>query len=83
MIKNYTFFIAGLLLFSCATINQDADRDGVLDKDDACPKESGSIENSGCPWPDFDGDGVLDKDDNCPTVKGLQRDKGCPKTIST
>ena len=62
--------------------NRDKDKDGVLDKDDACPEIPGPIENQGCPWPDTDGDGVLDKDDACPEVPGLPEYNGCPKPAS-
>lgn len=55
----------------------DEDQDGILFYLDKCPKESGSIDNEGCPWPDTDGDGVLDKDDNCPTYPAATRN-GCP-----
>ena len=56
--------------------NKDADRDGVLDKNDACPTEPGSLKMKGCP--DRDKDGVADKDDNCPGLFGLAALKGCP-----
>ena len=62
--------------------NRDKDKDGVLDKDDACPEIPGPVENQGCPWPDTDGDGVLDKDDACPEVPGLPEYNGCPKPAS-
>ena len=62
--------------------NRDKDKDGVLDKDDACPSVPGPVENQGCPWPDTDGDGVLDKDDACPEVPGLPEYNGCPKPAS-
>ena len=58
--------------------NRDKDKDGVLDKDDACPEIPGPVENQGCPWPDTDGDGVLDKDDACPNVPGPVANQGCP-----
>ena len=58
--------------------NRDKDKDGVLDKDDACPEIPGPVENQGCPWPDTDGDGVLDKDDACPEVPGPVANQGCP-----
>ena len=60
--------------------NRDKDKDGVLDKDDACPEIPGPVENQGCPWPDTDGDGVLDKDDACPEVPGPVENQGCPDT---
>ena len=62
--------------------NRDKDKDGVLDKDDACPNVPGPVANQGCPWPDTDGDGVLDKDDACPEVPGLPEYNGCPKPAS-
>lgn len=55
---------------------RDRDKDGVEDKDDACPDVPGPVATKGCP--DKDGDGVLDKDDNCPTVAGLKELMGCP-----
>ena len=62
--------------------NRDKDKDGVLDKDDACPEIPGPVENQGCPWPDTDGDGVLGKGDACPEVPGLPEYNGCPKPAS-
>ncbi|MDO4225019.1 MAG: OmpA family protein [Bergeyella zoohelcum] len=56
--------------------NRDKDKDGVLDKDDACPEVPGLAEFQGCP--DTDGDGVADKDDNCPEVAGPVENNGCP-----
>jgi OmpA-OmpF porin, OOP family len=66
----------------------DRDKDGIFDKDDACPDEPGvksnDPEKNGCPPPppDRDGDGILDKDDACPDLKGVQTDdpstNGCP-----
>ncbi len=65
----------------------DADGDGVLDRDDACPDEPGVRTNdeatNGCPAPaDTDGDGVPDLNDACPEEPGPQspepRKNGCP-----
>nr|AAT70754.1 OmpA [Riemerella anatipestifer]AAT70755.1 OmpA [Riemerella anatipestifer] len=56
--------------------NRDKDKDGVLDKDDACPETPGLPEFQGCP--DTDGDGVPDKDDNCLKVAGPVENNGCP-----
>ncbi len=53
----------------------DADHDGVLDRDDRCPDESG-VAPTGCPA-DSDADGVLDRDDYCPKEAG-PAPKGCP-----
>ncbi len=54
----------------------DKDKDGILDRDDACPTEPGIAEFKGCP--DKDGDHVKDKMDDCPTVPGLPAFAGCP-----
>ena len=57
----------------------DSDGDGVVDKDDKCPTESGPASNNGCPLPDSDGDGVADKDDKCPNTAGISSNDGCPE----
>ncbi len=57
---------------------RDRDKDGVPDKDDACPKLAGTAATNGCP--DSDGDGVADKDDVCPNVAGVAKFNGCPDT---
>lgn len=57
----------------------DTDGDGIVDKDDDCPTESGLATFYGCP--DQDGDGVADKDDICPEVAGLISLKGCPEEV--
>ena len=57
---------------------KDTDKDGIPDKDDACPDVAGSKEFNGCP--DTDGDGIADKDDACPEVAGLKEFNGCPDT---
>jgi OOP family OmpA-OmpF porin len=66
----------------------DRDKDGIYDRDDACPDEPGikssDPEKNGCPPPppDRDGDGILDQDDACPDIKGVKSDdptqNGCP-----
>jgi OOP family OmpA-OmpF porin len=66
----------------------DRDKDGIYDRDDACPDEPGirssDPEKNGCPPPppDRDGDGILDQDDACPDLKGVKSDdptqNGCP-----
>ncbi|HEY6079055.1 MAG TPA: porin family protein, partial [Polyangiaceae bacterium] len=53
----------------------DTDKDGVLDRDDKCPADSGTGPG-GCPA-DTDADGVLDRDDYCPKEAGIAP-KGCP-----
>ncbi len=56
--------------------NTDKDKDGILDKDDACPETPGLPEFQGCP--DTDGDGIPDKDDECVDVAGPVENNGCP-----
>ncbi|MBI3183314.1 MAG: OmpA family protein [Myxococcales bacterium] len=60
----------------------DADKDGVMDLDDACPSEPGPATQRGCPLRDRDGDGVADDADKCvaePEDKDeFQDDDGCP-----
>ncbi|MNK22887.1 Outer membrane porin F precursor [compost metagenome] len=57
---------------------KDTDKDGIYDKDDACPEVAGLAQFQGCP--DTDGDGIPDKDDACPEVAGLAQFQGCPDT---
>lgn len=57
---------------------KDTDKDGIYDKDDACPETPGLAQFQGCP--DTDGDGIPDKDDACPDVAGLAQFQGCPDT---
>jgi long-chain fatty acid transport protein len=56
--------------------NKDSDKDGVKDKEDACPDVPGLWEFNGCP--DSDSDGVQDSKDACPDVAGLASMNGCP-----
>lgn len=56
----------------------DKDKDGISDKNDACPEVPGIPEFAGCP--DSDNDGIQDKDDKCPTVAGPKEFNGCPDT---
>ena len=56
--------------------NNDRDKDGIKDKDDACPDVFGLAQFQGCP--DTDGDGIPDIDDACPTVAGPVENNGCP-----
>jgi OmpA-OmpF porin, OOP family len=67
---------------------KDRDKDGILDRDDACPDVPGveqeDPKKNGCPLPgDRDRDGILDKDDACPDEPGVASDdpekNGCPK----
>jgi OOP family OmpA-OmpF porin len=66
----------------------DRDHDGILDRDDACPDESGiksdDPQKNGCPPPkDRDRDGILDTDDACPDEPGIKSEdpqkNGCPR----
>lgn len=54
----------------------DLDGDGVLNEQDACPNEAGTLAN-GCPPGDGDADGYTDDKDACPTEKG-GAPCGCP-----
>ena len=57
---------------------RDRDKDGILDKDDECPRVYGLVSFKGCP--DRDGDGLQDKYDDCPNKFGLIINRGCPDT---
>ncbi len=46
----------------------DEDNDGISDKDDQCPDQSGLSQFYGCP--DDDNDGIADNKDQCPGLKG-------------
>lgn len=73
--RNDRYKLSGLTI-TYRINNKDKDRDGILDKDDACPTEPGAVKMKGCP--DRDNDGVADKDDDCPGLFGLAALKGCP-----
>ncbi|MCW2613914.1 MAG: Thrombospondin type 3 repeat [Frankiales bacterium] len=60
------------------TLTADADRDGVPDVVDACPRAKGPAASGGCP--DTDRDGVLDTRDRCAKVAGLGA-AGCPTAM--
>ena len=64
--------------FKKSTCLSDEDKDGTLFYLDKCPRESGPVENKGCPWPDRDHDGVVDQEDACPEVAGPSENNGCP-----
>jgi outer membrane protein OmpA-like peptidoglycan-associated protein len=55
---------------------KDTDKDGIADRDDACPFVWGLEQFDGCP--DTDGDGLVDSLDNCPLQAGPIELKGCP-----
>ncbi len=67
----------------------DADRDGIPDDVDKCPKEAedkdGFEDSDGCPDPDNDKDGIPDAIDKCPnqpeTINHYQDEDGCPDEI--
>lgn len=72
-----------------AAAPSDRDKDGILDRDDACPDTPGvrtdDPKTNGCPPAgpsDRDGDGILDADDACPDTPGVKSDDpkkhGCP-----
>jgi len=54
----------------------DTDGDGLLDKEDLCPLEAGTLATNGCP--DTDKDGLTDNLDACPTQPGPVDNQGCP-----
>jgi len=54
----------------------DADADGIVDAQDACPDAAGKADMKGCP--DTDKDGVADFEDDCPIHAGKPETKGCP-----
>ncbi|MFP2963421.1 OmpA family protein [Myxococcus sp. 1LA] len=56
----------------------DADGDGVLNGEDACPTVRGLARLQGCPSKDTDGDGVEDAVDKCPRHAGPASRDGCP-----
>ncbi|MDA8979631.1 OmpA family protein [Chitinophagales bacterium] len=55
---------------------EDRDKDGVPDKNDACPDVPGFKNMKGCP--DTDGDGIEDPRDSCIDEPGPADNKGCP-----
>ena len=55
---------------------KDTDGDGLIDKEDSCITEPGTLVTQGCP--DTDADGIADKTDKCVTVPGLVKYEGCP-----
>ena len=57
---------------------KDTDKDGIYDREDACPEVAGLKQFKGCP--DTDGDGIVDGSDECPEVAGPVEFNGCPDT---
>ncbi|MEL6526042.1 MAG: thrombospondin type 3 repeat-containing protein [Chloroflexota bacterium] len=58
----------------------DADEDGVINSEDACPLRAGTVEFLGCTSQpvDTDGDGLVDALDFCPLISGSAEMNGCP-----
>ena len=61
-------------------LDGDEDSDGILNVDDACPLQAGTVEFNGCNQApsDTDGDGVVDALDFCPNRAGDATRRGCP-----
>ena len=67
-------------------LDNDRDKDGIRDRDDACPDDPEDVDafqdEDGCPDPDNDADGVLDVDDACPDdpedLDAFEDADGCP-----
>ncbi len=76
--SNNDGYLVANLLASYRFGDKDTDKDGVVDRCDACLAERGLRKFQGCP--DTDGDGIPDKDDACPTQAGPMALKGCPDT---
>lgn len=72
------WYLAGGVTFSYRWFTPDYDRDGFLDKVDACPEQAGVDYANGCP--DSDGDGLPDNVDLCPYQAGKKETRGCPDT---
>ncbi|AXO79768.1 hypothetical protein DZC78_04995 [Olleya aquimaris] len=62
--------------------DSDIDGDGILNGQDSCPYEVGTISNNGCPSVDSDGDGVFDNHDACPYETGPASNNGCPEVFA-
>jgi len=75
--RNDGYLVANLL-GSYRFGDKDGDKDGVVDRCDACIAEKGLRKFQGCP--DTDNDGIPDKDDGCPTQPGPMALRGCPDT---
>lgn len=68
-------------------VSLDADKDGITDKLDKCPKEpedfDGFEDKDGCPEDDNDKDGIKDIADKCPNISedldGFEDQDGCPE----
>lgn len=67
---------AASLTLTFRMMPKDADRDGIVDEEDACPRVKGAWSARGCP--DEDQDGVEDLEDLCPAIPGSPQLNGCP-----
>ncbi len=67
---------------TAVVLDEDRDKDGILDSVDNCPSELGIAELSGCPSRDSDNDDLADHLDLCPNeaedVDGYEDTDGCP-----
>ncbi|GJM31339.1 MAG: hypothetical protein DHS20C18_03400 [Saprospiraceae bacterium] len=70
------WYLFGGLTFVKRIGYKDTDNDGIVDKEDACPRLAGVGSARGCP--DADGDGVEDLEDLCPDRAGIFELNGCP-----
>lgn len=69
---------------------RDADDDGIVDKQDACPTTAEDVDSfedtDGCPDPDNDHDGLADGADKCADIPedrdGWQDNDGCPDMLT-
>ncbi len=69
---------------------RDADKDGIVDKQDTCPTKPEDLDTfedaDGCPDPDNDHDGLADGSDRCPDISedrdSWQDDDGCPEMLT-
>lgn len=63
------------------TIDNDLDKDGILNDVDVCPMAPG-VAPDGCPPKDLDDDGIYDQNDRCPCEPG-EAPSGCPTGLDT
>jgi outer membrane protein OmpA-like peptidoglycan-associated protein len=80
---NYTSFGATLGIFlgkqpepAKKPVDNDRDKDGVVNAEDLCPDVAGTSITNGCP--DKDADGIADATDQCPELAGTAKNNGCP-----
>ncbi|MBL8025880.1 MAG: OmpA family protein [Fibrobacteres bacterium] len=79
--------ISAGLSWNGSILGSDRDRDGIADKQDACPDEPEDVDGyedyDGCPDYDNDRDGILDIRDKCPNeaedFDGFEDQDGCPE----